>query len=83
MTGLVRLNVKVTLQGHVIYHSVCVHSISPEPNGRFFFIKLHLNVPYSEACEEPTTQLLKSNVTLQDHGFYPPSNLLNQLLDFQ
>ena len=29
MTPLRRL--KVTLQGHVIYPSVCVHSISPEP----------------------------------------------------
>ena len=40
MIRLRRLYVKVTLQGHVIYPSNRVHSISPEPLNDF-----HKNVP--------------------------------------
>ena len=43
MTQLCRLKVKVTLQGYVIYSSVCVYSISPEPFEQFS-LKYHLNV---------------------------------------
>ena len=35
MTQLRRLKVKVPHQGHVIYPSICVRSISPEPFERF------------------------------------------------
>ena len=37
MTRLRRLNINVTLHGHVIYHSICVRSLSPEPLEGFFY----------------------------------------------
>ena len=85
MTQLLR--VKVTGQGHVIYPSIRVCSISPEPFEHFSlnFIRIFLSVRW---CAEPMTQLrrLKVKVTLQGHGIYPwiscPSNLLNHLLEF-
>ena len=82
-----RLKVKVTLQGHVIYPSVCVHSISLESLEQFSlnFTQMFLSV---RRCAEPRTQLrkLKVKVTLQGYGIYPwilcPLNLLNHLFDF-
>ena len=46
MTRLHRLKVKVTLQNHVIYPSIHVRSISPEPFERFLvnFTQMFLSV---------------------------------------
>ena len=70
MTGLRRLKVKVTLQGHVIYPSICVRSISPEPFERFEFnfTQMFFSV---RRCAEPMTKLCILKVTVQGHGFYP------------
>ena len=69
MTRLRRLKVKVTLHGHVIYPSICVRSISPEPFERFSlnFTQMFLRVIQ---CAEPMTQLCKNkvNVMLYGHG---------------
>ena len=58
MNQLPRL--KVRGQGHVIYPSIRVRSISPESLKRFSlnFIKLHSNVPLSETvcrAHDPAT----------------------------
>ena len=66
-TRLHRLKVKVTLLGHVIYPSVCVHSISPESLQRF-----SLNVTQMlsvRRCAEPMTQLHMSQGA---EKFQPP-----------
>ena len=72
MTWLRRLKVKVTLQGYVIYASVRVRSISPEPFERFSlkFTQMFLSV---RQFAEPMTWLrrLKVKVTLQGYVIYP------------
>ena len=64
MTLLHRLKVRVTLQGHGIYPSIRVHSISPEPFG-------HLTSPVSRCAEIIRLRRLKVKVTLQGHVIYP------------
>ena len=67
MAQLPRL--KVTGQGHVIYPSIRVRSISPEPFDQFslYFTHMFLSVRW---CAEPMTQLRRLKVTLQGHGIY-------------
>ena len=71
MTRLHRLKVKVTIQGRVIYPSICVHSISPKPFElvSLYFIQMFLLV---RQCAEPMTRLqrLKIKVTVQGHRLY-------------
>ena len=61
MTRLHILNVKVTLQGNVIYPSIRVRSISPEPFEVFSlnFTQMFLSV---RRCAEHITQLPRLNV---------------------
>ena len=72
MTRLHRLKVKATIQGHVIYPSICVRSISPKPVElvSLYFIQMFLLV---RQCAEPMTQLqrLKVKVTVKGHRLYP------------
>ena len=72
MNRLHRLKVKVTIQGHVIYPSICVRSISPKQFELvlLYFIQMFLLV---RQCVELMTQLqrLKVNVTVQGHRLYP------------
>ena len=76
MSQLCRLKVKVTLQGHVIYSSVCVHSISPEPFEQFSlnFTQMFLSV---RLCAEPMTQLCKVKVTLHSRSWDLPLNFVS------
>ena len=61
MTRLHRLKVIVTLQGHVIYPSICVRSISPKSFERFSlnFTEIFLSVKRSA---EHMTHLPRLNV---------------------
>ena len=70
MAWLHRLKVNVRLQGIVIYPSIHVRSISPEPFERFSlnFTQLFLLVRW---CAEHMTQLPRLNVTGQGQGFCP------------
>ena len=72
LNWLQKLKIKVTLQGHVLYPSICVRSISSDPLGRFWldFTQMFLSV---SSCAEPMTWLCKLNVkvTLQCHVIYP------------
>ena len=70
ITRLCKLNVKVTLQGHVIYPPFCVHSTSPKTFERFSlnFTQMFLSVM---RCAKPMTQLCRLKVALQCHGIYP------------
>ena len=54
MTRLRKLNVKITLQGHVMYPSMCARFMSTEPFERFSLsiIQLILSV---RRCAEPMT----------------------------
>ena len=69
MTLLDRLKVKVTIQGHSIYPSICVHSISPKLFERvsFNFIQMFLLV---RQCAEHMTppNWLKVKITGQGQG---------------
>ena len=75
MTQLPRLKAMVTgqgvyFQGHVIYSSICVHSISPESFERFSlsFTQMFLTV---RRCTKHMTQLPRLKVTGQGHVIYP------------
>ena len=70
MTQLPRLKVKVTGEGHVIYPSIRVRSISPGyfELFSFSFTQMFLSV---RRCAERMTQLLKAMVTGQGQGIYP------------
>ena len=72
MTQLHRLTVKVTIQGHVIYPSICFRSISPKPFElvSLYFIQMFLVV---RQCAEPMAQLqrFKVKVTVQGNRVDP------------
>ena len=69
MTRLRRLKVKVTLHGHVIYPSICVRSICPEPL-EGFLLNFTQMFPSVRRRAEPMTQLckIKVKVMLYGHG---------------
>ena len=56
ITRLCWLGVKVTLQGHVIYPSICVCSVSPKPFERFS-LNFTQMFPLVSRCAEHMTQL--------------------------
>ena len=66
--------VKVTIQCHVIYPSICAHSISPKPFEQvsLYFIQMF---PIVRQCAEPMAQLqrLKVKVTGFTLEFFVPS----------
>ena len=66
MTRLPRI--KVTGQGHVIYPSICVHSISPEPFEQLSldFTQMLFSV---RRCAEHMTQLPSFKVKVTVKGF--------------
>ena len=70
MTQLCRLKFKVTLQGHVIYLSIHVCSISPEPFKRFSLnsTQVFLSLRW---CIEHMTQLPRLKVTGQGNPDLP------------
>ena len=70
MTPLSRLKVKVTLQGHVIYLSIPVCSISTEPFERFS-LNITQMFPSVRPCAEHMAQLPRLKVTGQGQVIYP------------
>ena len=72
ISRLRRLKVKVTLQGHVIYLSIRVRSISPEPFERFSLIFIQMFLSMRQCAVEPIIWLGRLNVkvTLQVHVIY-------------
>ena len=76
MTWQHRLKIKITLQGHVIYPSFRVRSISPEYFERFSFnfTQMYLSM---RRCTEPMPQLSRFKVTDQPLNFVSAPYLLN------
>ena len=70
MTQLHRLQVKVTLQGRVIYPSIRVRSIFPKSFERFSlnFTQMFLSI---RRCAEHMTQLPRLKVKVTGQGIYP------------
>ena len=69
MTQIRILKVKVTLQGHMIYPSICVRSITPKPFERFSLNFTQIFV-FVRGCAEHITQLPRLNVTGQGQKIY-------------